>query len=691
MIALYPRLAVSGIKKNRKLYYPYILTCVAMVTMFYIVHSLSFSPTLHEMTGGGIMETILGLGKNVIAIFSAIFLLYTNSLLIRRRNKEFGLYHVLGMGKSGLMKVLLCETVMVAAGSIAMGIALGIVLSKAAELFLANLARVGISYEITVSLECIRGTATIFGTIFLLIMGRSLWTIWRSDPLALLRSEAVGEKPPRANYLISLVGLILLAAAYYFALSIESPSTAMLLFFVLVVLVIIATYLLFISGSVTLCRVLQKNPRYYYRKNHFVSVSTMAYRMKRNGAGLASICILATMVLVMLSSSMTLYVGVEDIIGGRYSRDSEVTLTMPKYEQFNETYISQVRDTYEEVFRREQVTPENVRDFRYASTYLFMSGSTGYRKMVTGVDIFGNTTAVGGEMRNVFFMTAQEYNALCGASVAPGAGEAYLYDECGEYGYDSFQVESVSFAVKGSVSQLPIGNTNNEIPNMLLVISDFSEIASMKVQDEMRERGTAGGDWVPPLNLVWCYACDFGIPQVDQIRVFQAQLNSLSTVDFLKHEGYGYSANCPAEKRAYFYEAYGSLFFVGIILSAVFLGAAALIIYYKQISEGYEDQARFEILQKVGMTKSDIRKSVNSQVLTVFFAPLLAAGLHMTFAFPIVWRMLKMFEMKNLHLMILVTVAVFLAFGVFYAIVYRLTTGVYYGIVSSARTERRNH
>lgn len=213
----------------------------------------------------------------------------------------------------------------------------------------------------------------------------------------------------------------------------------------------------------------------------------------------------------------------------------------------------------------------------------------------------------------------------------------------------------------------------------------------MKVQDEMRERGTAGGDWVPPLNLVWCYACDFGIPQVDQIRVFQAQLESLSTMDFLKHEGYGYSANCPAEKRAYFYEAYGSLFFVGIILSAVFLGAAALIIYYKQISEGYEDQARFEILQKVGMTKSDIRKSVNSQVLTVFFAPLLAAGLHMTFAFPIVWRMLKMFEMKNLHLMILVTVAVFLAFGVFYAIVYRLTTGVYYGIVSSARTERRNH
>lgn len=691
MIALYPRLAVSGIRKNRKLYYPYILTCVAMVTMFYIVHSLSFSPTLHEMTGGGLMETILGIGKNVIAIFSGIFLLYTNSLLIRRRNKEFGLYHVLGMGKSGLMKVLLCETVMVAVGSIAMGIALGIVLSKAAELFLANLVRAGISYEITVSLECIRGTVITFGTIFLLIMGRSLWTIGRSDPLALLRSEAVGEKPPKANYLISLVGLILLAVAYYFALSIESPSTAMLLFFVLVVLVIIATYLLFISGSVTLCRVLQKNPRYYYRKNHFVSVSTMAYRMKRNGAGLASICILATMVLVMLSSSMTLYVGVEDIIGGRYSRDSEITLTVPKYEQFNETYISQVRDAYEEVFRREQVTPENVRDFPYASTYLFVSGDTGYRKMVTGVDIFGNTTAVGGNMREVFFLTARDYNALCGTSVAPGVGEAYVYDGGGEYGFDSFRVDDVSFTIAGSVPRLPIGDTNNEIPSMLLVISDFSEILPLKEQDETRQAGTTGGDWVPQLDLRWCYACDFALPQADQIRIHSAQREALSNVDFLIEGGYGFSTSCPAEKRADFYEVYGSLFFVGIILSAVFLGAAALIIYYKQISEGYEDQARFEILQKVGMTKSDIRKSVNSQVLTVFFAPLLAAGVHMAFAFPIVWRMLKLFDMKNLPLMILVTVAVFLAFGVFYAIVYRLTTGVYYGIVSGARTERRNH
>ena len=296
---LYPRLALSGIRNNRKLYVPYILSCIGTVMMYFILHSLSLSPLLHETRGGDNLEIILSLGKYVIAAFSLLFLFYTNSFLIRRRYKEFGLYSVLGMDKRGIGRVVLWESLFVSLLGLAAGLLFGIAFSKLAELGLLRAIQSDVDFRFYLSWEAVLSTLLLYGGIFAALMLKSLWQVGRTKPLELLKSENYGEKPPKANWFFALLGLGLLGVAYYLSLSIQSPLKALMLFFVAVLMVIAATYLLFMAGSVTLCRLLQKNKKYYYKKNHFVSVSSMAYRMKRNGAGLASICILCTMVLVM--------------------------------------------------------------------------------------------------------------------------------------------------------------------------------------------------------------------------------------------------------------------------------------------------------------------------------------------------------------------------------------------------------
>lgn len=323
---LYPKLAILGIQKNRRLYIPYLLTCIGMVAMFYILQSLSYSPLLQEMKGGNNVGLVLSLGKYVISVFSLIFLIYTNSFLNRRRNKEFGLYHILGMGKRGLLRISAWESLFISAVGMVGGIALGIALSKLAELGLLNAIHVAPDYRFTMHFESIKVTIGIFAIIFVFLFLKSMLHILRAKPLELMHSEQTGEKPPKANWLFAVLGLLLLGGAYYLAVSIQSPLKALTLFFVAVIMVILGTYLLFCAGSVTLCRTLQKNKRYYYQKQHFVSVSSMTYRMRRNGAGLASICVLSTMVLVMLSSASSLFIGAEGCPAGWLPRDGIIAV-----------------------------------------------------------------------------------------------------------------------------------------------------------------------------------------------------------------------------------------------------------------------------------------------------------------------------------------------------------------------------
>lgn len=539
-MSLYTRLAWDGIRKNGRLYLPYILTCVGMVTMYYMMSELCDSDLLRYMKGGGASHIILGLGSRVIAVFSALFLYYTYSFLIRRRQKEFGLYHVLGLGKRHIALLCVIETAMTAVIALAAGLAIGVGLSFAVELGLRSTMETEMAFTFSVNRSVVLQTVLVYLAIFALTLLSTLVKVGRGTAMSLLHSESYGEKPPKGNLFVAILGAVLLAAAYVMAVSIQEPLKALALFFVAVILVILATYLLFIAGSVALCRMLQKNRDYYYQPRHFVSVSSMAYRMKRNGAGLASICILATMVLVMLSSSACLYFGAEDSLNATYPNELELTVW------------------------------------------------------------------------------AEDDAALSRLEKA-------LTEAGAPYGVNVW------------------------------------------------EKGTVTRDG----EIIWSAAFDTGLPQEQQLAL------SHDIGEALQGTGgaWGYSYTSRAEAADDFYGTYGSLFFIGIVLSVMFVCAAVLIIYYKQLCEGYEDQPRFAIMQKVGMTAADIRRSVNSQLLTVFFLPLAGAALHMAFAFPMIRRMLLLFELHNTGLFVATVLISFAVLAAVYTLVYKATSNAYYRIV----------
>ena len=672
-IALYLRLALSGIGKNKKLYVPYLLTCVGMVMMSHILQSLSYSPALRMMRGGSQMEFILSLGKLVVAVFAGLFLLYTNSFLIRRRNKEFGLYNVLGMDKNALSWVIFWENLIAALVGLGFGLLFGISLYKLAELALLNLIHGAVDYSFVISLESVEFTLCVFLPIFALLMVKSLWQVRRARPLELLKSEHAGEKPPRANYLFGLAGAAILAGAYWLSVSSSNAMSAFTWFFVAVIMVILATYLLMISGSVTLCRLLQKNRKYYYQKQHFVSVSSMAYRMKRNGAGLASICVLSTMVLVMISSTSSLYIGMEESIQTRYPHDSGFSVNMERLEFMDEAHVSQVREQFEKLFLEQNVEPKNVEQYRYATIAGVLNGN----EINPDASDATFSTLDYSILRQVFFIPVEDYNAIKGTDLILEPGQAMVGCLRCSYEDPSFRLGELELEIVG---QLPEHMDTGEAivsvaPSMTLVVSDLSELEPLDSLADYKGRKM--------LNTCYYYGCDFDLPDAEIIELHDQQKQAIMRVAFLgKNHGYGWIDECPAQERENVYITFGGLFFIGIMLSGVFIAAAALIIYYKQISEGYEDQSRFAIMRKVGMTKADIKKSVNSQVLTVFFAPLLLAGVHLAFAFPMVWQLLQMFNLRNLRLVIFTNIGAFLVFCLFYVLIYKLTAGAYYGIVS---------
>ena len=669
---LYPRLALTGIRKNRKLYVPYILSCIGTVMMYFILHSLSISPLLKETHGGGNLGLILSLGKFVIAAFSLLFLFYTNSFLIRRRYKEFGLYSILGMDKRGIGRVVLWESLFVSLIGLIAGLVFGIAFSKLAELGLLRAIQSDVDFRFYLSWEAILWTLVLYGGIFLLLLVKSLWQVGRAKPIELMKSENYGEKPPKANWLFALLGLALLIGAYYISVSIRSPLKALMLFFVAVLMVISATYLLFMAGSVTLCRLLQKDKQYYYKKNHFVSVSSMAYRMKRNGAGLASICILCTMVLVMLSSSASLYFGMNDALAARFPQDNIISLFLPEITDTDDAHLSQLREVYEDVFTQFGVVPQNKVELPCASVAALNEGGVYITRQDAAQELESADDVI-----SFNFMSAADYNRITKSNLTVAPGQALAYQDGFVPPDGKVSFETVSWNVVGTVEHNLVGFSTAlaQRQNCTLVISDLKELQALESLTD-----SFGGK---ALTAMFYYGYDLDTDDETAAEILNTQTGNLSRIIFLGDNGFGYSGGCRAAEQYDFLSTYGGLFFIGICLSAVFLFAAAMIIYYKQVSEGYEDQSRFTIMQKVGMTKKDIKKSINSQVLSVFFAPLLFAGLHLGFAVPLVWKILQIFGLMNFRFMILVTVIAFVLFGIFYAIIYKLTAKAYYSIVST--------
>ena len=675
---LYTKLAWTGIQKNRKLYLPYMLTCIGMVMMCYIVSFLKYSPVFGSLPGGDTVQAFLNMGFGVMCVFSLLFLFYTNSFLIRRRKIEFGLYNILGMGKKNLALVLGIETLLIALITLAAGLFCGILFSKLAELGIVKILGGTADFSFHIDLQSIRDTLLLFVVIYTLLYLNTLRQLHLTNPIELLHSENAGEKPPKGNALVAIFGAVLLIAAYVLAVSIEDPIAAMIWFFVAVIMVILATYLLFISGSVTICRLLQKNKKYYYKTNHFISVSSMRYRMKRNGAGLASSCILCTMVLVMVSSTVCLYIGKEDSLRMRYPRNYNLNVSVESLDMLHGEPVRQSLDALDSICENHGYAPTNVLSYPTAAFAGLIQNDRILLEVPESVDQLMDIE----NLWQFFIISLEDYNRLMGASETLADDEVMVYTTKDQT-YDAptltigtgeplkVKKQAESFVDNG-VDAMQV------IASLYIIVPDFDAAV------------TAFSEQQTPAELNYIYAFDLSCSDDTQIALQEELDAALSEIETQAGEGSGFNLLLEgvASERSFFYGMYGGLFFLGILLGIVFIFAAVLIIYYKQVSEGYEDQSRFEIMQKVGMTGREIRRSINSQVLTVFFLPLIMAGVHLGFAFPLIRKLLLIFSLTNFKLLILVTVCCYLIFALFYVLVYRATSRAYYSIVSAGERDQ---
>ncbi len=672
MKTLYARLAFTGIFKNGKNYIPYILASSLMVMVFYLVVFLANNVMLSKIVGGDSMKDILTFGIPVMAIFSAIFLFYTNSFLVKRRRKEFGLYNLLGLSKFQIARILGWENLVIFVTVDVVGTGFGILLSKLAEMLAARMLGGLPEYEFSVDLPAVGLTAAVFAGIFFLILLNSLRSLFFSRPIKMLRSESTGEKPPRTNVPFTVIGILLLGTAYTMAIVIKNPMGALVGFVFAVIMVIIATYLLFIAGSVVLCRILRAKKKYYYKTAHFVSVSQMAFRMRRNGAGLASICILSTMVLVTISSTTVLYAGADDMIDATYPRECEV-------------YFLEYNDSNNSGFGGDKYIPEinallEENDLPHENEIITHDMKLGARMLAEGMNSgLSMSTYFEGE-----FFIAGECEELANRGITLGKNEIVIAEKntTNFKDFKTLTIEGVEYKVvsyiNDSFSLPPIANivTNNSDEVMLLEIYVNSPETLCGIADRAYERDKLIYD------MYTHYLFDIGNDR-DNERLFYKAYNQ---AEELRQNVYNDDLHIVIDFRSDFAEEflglYGGLFFLGILLGGVFLTAAVLIMYYKQISEGYEDAARFEILKKVGMTTREIKSSVNSQVLTVFFLPLAAAGVHMLFAFPILTRILEIFlTASTVWTFAGVTLLSYAVFSVIYITVYKLTSASYRKIV----------
>lgn len=660
---LYPKLAWQGIRKNAETYLPYLLMGILMVGVSYIMNYLTRPALMGALSMGGTTLMVLQMGKIVISVFSVIFLYYCNSFLIRRRMKEFGLYNILGMGKGNIARVMLWETLLTALLVFAGGLLLGLSLSRLVEMALINLLHA--DYTVPMELfypDGVTWVLLLFGGIYVLILLANLWRMRLTNPVALLKSESVGEKPPKGNWFFALAGLAILLGAYYLAAVSQSPMEALMFFFVAVLMVIIATYLLFVSGSVTLCRMLRRSKRYYYQTRHFISVSAMAYRMKRNGAGMATICILCTMVLVILTSTVCLSAGTDSMVDAICPQDINLTIGLEARDgEENRERLDAMRQMALTVTEEMGLTPENITSQRaLVATGKVQNGDYG---IITDADSL---------KANVLELTVYPlsvYEQATGETVT-------LADR--ELLYASFKTNETfsSMSFYGSAPYRMI-RAEKELPKRLLS-ADYRSAWGCLV-------GENSGKAMMMDRLALHFDLDSEADTDTQEKLVKTLRSRIwEAMKSTGKEFYGMSSlnvDTRALCRRDSLSLFGGLFFLGMILGPLFSIAAVLIMYYKQICEGYEDAERFAVMRKVGLTDAEIRRSVNSQVLTVFFAPLLMAGLHMMFAMPMIRLILGAFGLHNDSLFYGIGIGCYVVFAVIYALMYLLTSRRYYRIV----------
>lgn len=666
---IFSRLAKQNIRNNKSTYIPYIITCIFCIAMIYMMEFLRDCPTLDQaVRQADEVRMIVFTGEIVVEIFCIIFLIYSNSFLMKRRQKEIGLYNILGLERNHIGIVMFLETIITSIGSLAGGIAAGIIGSKLALLLLLKLLHIPSVLGFYISVKGIFTCLFMFGIVFLMILFLNLAKIHLSCPVELLRGNNTGEKEPVAKWLMALIGFICLGAGYYLAVTTESPIKAITIFLLAVILVMAGTYLLFTAGSIVILKFLRRRKSFYYRTGNFISISGMLYRMKQNAIGLASICILSTGVLLMIAMTVSIYFGMNDIMLNRYPYDVDMSVT-----SISEDECQTAIEAFEKAIADNKVPVEKSVEEIYLD---IVCSKNGDQILIKPANTIRNSDSV----LVLSLLDQAEYERLTGISANLNDGEIFAWYPSAVQ-KDSVTVDETEFTVKKWLDKNPLTCGEDAVSdNAVLVVTD----EDFKKFDEMRTEmykgvssAPAGEDLTLHLGLDITGSetdkIDFGTPVMEVVK------------DLKKNGGLSENSWITSGIRQQEYESYyadnGSLLFIGIFLGSLFLMGTAMIIYYKQISEGYEDQKRFEIMQKVGLSRREVRSSVRRQILMVFFLPLLMAMLHITMAFPMIRRMLLLFGMTNTKLFIGCTAGTVLIFAVVYGLIYLMTARSYYHIV----------
>lgn len=654
-LLLYPHLAFQNIKKNSRAYFPFILTCVFTAAMFFVMLTISCI----RWVDSAALSSLLSYGVATVGFFSAVFLYYTNSFLIKQRKKEFGLYSILGMEKRHVSRILLIESIYLYIISTALGIGLGALFSKLVFLLLIKILGFGsqISFRFYGSSFAI--TAALFAAIAVLNLLHNVISVRLSNPVELLRGSNVGEKEPKAKFLTAFIGLACLATGYGMALSVKNPLSALALFFIAVILVIIGTYLLFSSGSIWILKALKKNKNYYYQTKHFTSVSSMMYRMKQNAAGLASICILSTMVLVTVSTTVSLYAGTENVMRTRFARNIEVESTS----SVTDTEKSKINKVIESECSKADVKQKDI--ISYSSLDFIVSQHENSFEKRNGNGEFSD-----GSGTILVLIPVADYNNQTGENLTLSDNEVIVGAGRG----DSIGSE-ITFAgrrysvVKENDKFKSLSIYNGYAMNYYFIFVSDSKAAE-NIYNSLRD-STNDEDF----TMIYHYGFDTNADSETQIALTNSLSKQLS--------------NCRTDgaeaSRTDLMSLYGGLFFIGITCGLLFLIGTVLIIYYKQISEGYDDRERFRIMQNVGMSKKEVQSSIKSQVMIMFFLPLVTAVIHICFSFNMITKILAVLNLTDISLFVICTAITVVVFAIIYALVYFATSKTYYNIVENKR------
>lgn len=660
---MYTKLAITNIKNNRQFYFPYLLTGIITVAMFYIMCALESNPGIQSMPGAKDLGLILRLGIGVIGIFAVIFLFYTNSFIIKRRKKELGIYNILGMEKRHIAKILSKEAFFTAIIAIGGGLVTGVLFHKLACMLLYRMIGFNGGITFSFSKKGVMITAILFAIVYLLTYIYDLFQVQLANPIELLQSGNKGEREPKTKAIMAVLGVLCLGAGYFIAITTKNPIKALNLFFVAVILVIIGTYLLFTAGSIALLKILRRNKGYYYQTKHFTSVSGMIYRMKQNAVGLANICILSTMVLVAVSTTVSLYVGVEDIMKERYPNEINIRAYYDTGAPSEDSIAPIV----------EKSVKESGRKIRHEEDYLELYFAAIKDQGQYSLDKEKVKTA-GDRVSGFVVLTREDCKKKYNEEIPELAENEVALFTIKKTDMDTLVLENRSYHVK-EIKQFQNTEDFETIADMMdeyyyVIVNDVQDMERLwQLQKDIYQENSSSisrqvrldidGDSEQKKECFENIKTALGPEQAKARILIDSRQSSLDE----------------------FYQIYGGFLFLGLFLGILFLMITVLIIFYKQISEGYDDKERFSIMEKVGMSNDEVKATIRSQVRTVFFLPILMAAIHVGMAFPMIKRLLSLFGLSNTALFAGCMAGTILVFALIYLLVFLKTSKTYYKIV----------